>query len=88
MPVVLEESQFVDWMRAPPELAAEMMKPYGGAIDIWEVGKDVGSVRNTSPSYWIAWRSFSSPSSMRARSSAGSVGVVEMRRTKVSARAQ
>ena len=26
------------------ELAAEMMKPYGGAIDIWEVGKDVGNV--------------------------------------------
>ena len=26
-------------------LVAEMMKPYGGAIDIWEVGKDVGNVR-------------------------------------------
>lgn len=46
MPVVLEESQFEDWMRGPPELAADMMKPYGGAIDIWEVGKAVGNVRN------------------------------------------
>jgi putative SOS response-associated peptidase YedK len=47
---VLEESQFEDWMRWPPELAAEMMKPYGGgAIDIWEVGKDVGNVRNNKP---------------------------------------
>jgi putative SOS response-associated peptidase YedK len=49
MPVVLEESQFEDWMRGPPELAAEMMKPYGGAIDIWEVGSDVGNVRNNRP---------------------------------------
>ena len=49
MPVVLEESQFEDWMRGPPELAVEMMKPYGGAIDIWEVGKDVGNVRNNKP---------------------------------------
>ena len=49
MPVVLEQSQFEDWMRGPPELAAEMMKPYGGAIDIWEVGKDVGNVRNNKP---------------------------------------
>lgn len=49
MPVVLEESQFEDWMRGPPELAAGMMKPYGGAIDIWEVGKDVGNVRNNKP---------------------------------------
>ena len=33
-------------MRGPPELAAEMMKPYGGAIDIWEVSRDVGNVCN------------------------------------------
>ena len=49
MPVVLEESQFEDWMRGPPELAAVMMRPYGGAIDIWEVDKDVGNVRNNKP---------------------------------------
>jgi putative SOS response-associated peptidase YedK len=36
-------------MREPPELAAEMMRPYGGGIDIWEVGKDVGNVRNNKP---------------------------------------
>jgi putative SOS response-associated peptidase YedK len=36
-------------MRGPPELAAEMMKPYSGAIDIWEVGKDVRNVRNNRP---------------------------------------
>ena len=46
MPFVLEESQFEDWMRAPPELAAQMMKPYAGAIDIWAVAPDVGNVRN------------------------------------------
>jgi putative SOS response-associated peptidase YedK len=49
MPVVLEEDQFEDWMRLPPEAAAEMMKPYGGAVDVWPVGRDVGNVRNNRP---------------------------------------
>ena len=49
MPVVLEESQFEDWMRGPAELAVEMMKPYGGEIEVWEVGRDVGNVRNNKP---------------------------------------
>jgi putative SOS response-associated peptidase YedK len=49
MPLALEESQFDDWMRGPPELAAEMMKPYGGAIEAWEVGAEVGNVRNNRP---------------------------------------
>jgi hypothetical protein len=34
-------------MRGPPELASE--RPCGGAIDIWEVGKEVGNVRNNEP---------------------------------------
>lgn len=46
---MLEEGQFDDWMRGPPELAAEMMKPYGGAIEQWEVGPEVGNVRNNRP---------------------------------------
>jgi putative SOS response-associated peptidase YedK len=49
MPLVLEESQFDDWMRGPPELAACMMQPCGGAIDVWEVGAEVGNVRNNKP---------------------------------------
>lgn len=49
MPVVLDESQFEDWMRGPPELAAGMMKPYGGAIEAWEVSNDVGNVKNNRP---------------------------------------
>ncbi len=49
MPVVLEDGQFDDWMRGLPELAAEMMKPCGGAIDVCEVGADVGNVRNNRP---------------------------------------
>ena len=44
-----EEPQFEDWMRGPPELAAGMIKPYAGAIDVWEVGRDVGNVRNNRP---------------------------------------
>jgi putative SOS response-associated peptidase YedK len=49
MPLVLEESQFEDWMREPPERAAEMMKPYAGAIEVWQVPSDVGNVRNNWP---------------------------------------
>ena len=49
MPLVLEESQFDDWMRGPPELAAEMMKPYAGPVDLWEVPAAVGNVKNNRP---------------------------------------
>jgi len=49
MPVVLEEEQFNNWMRGPPEIAAPMMKPYDGELDIWEVAPDVGNVRNNRP---------------------------------------
>lgn len=49
MPLVLEESQFDDWMRGPPELAAAMMQPYAGKIDLWEVSAAVGNVRNNRP---------------------------------------
>jgi hypothetical protein len=30
-------------------MAAEMMKPYSGAIEAWEVGADVGNVKNNRP---------------------------------------
>ncbi len=33
MPLVLEESQFEDCMRGPPEVGTGMMKSYSGAID-------------------------------------------------------
>jgi putative SOS response-associated peptidase YedK len=36
-------------MRGPPELAAGMMTPYGGAIEAWEVGAEVGNVKNNRP---------------------------------------
>lgn len=36
-------------MRLPADAAAEMMKPYGGAIDVWPVGRDVGNVRDNRP---------------------------------------
>jgi putative SOS response-associated peptidase YedK len=47
MPLVLEEGQFEDWMRAPPEEAAAMMKPYAGKIDVWEVPSAVGKTSVT-----------------------------------------
>ena len=49
MPVVLEDSQFDEWMRGTPDQAAALMVPYLGAIDAWEVGPDVGNVRNNRP---------------------------------------
>jgi putative SOS response-associated peptidase YedK len=49
IPLILEESQFEDWMCGTPEQAVAMMTPYGGAIDTWEVGSEVGNVRNNWP---------------------------------------
>ena len=49
MPLVLEDSQFDDWMRGPSEMAAGMMKPYPGALEIWEVSAEVGNVKNNRP---------------------------------------
>ncbi len=36
-------------MRGTPDQAAEMMKPYAGAIEAWEVGAEVGNVKNNRP---------------------------------------
>ena len=44
-----KRNEYLTAMHGPPGLAAEMMKPYGGAIKVWEVGKDVGNVRNNAP---------------------------------------
>jgi len=49
MPVVLEDSQFDDWMRSTPDQAAALMKPYAGSIEAWKVGADVGNVKNNRP---------------------------------------
>jgi putative SOS response-associated peptidase YedK len=49
MPVVLDDSQFDEWMRATPDQAAKLMQPYAGGIDAWEVSSDVGNVRNNRP---------------------------------------
>jgi putative SOS response-associated peptidase YedK len=49
MPVVLDDSQFDEWMRGAPDQAAALMKPYAGAIDASEVGVAVGNVKNNAP---------------------------------------
>src|SRR5262249_16377428 len=49
MPVVLDNGQCDDWMRGRREQAGGMMKPYGGKIEAWEVGPEVGNVRNNRP---------------------------------------
>jgi putative SOS response-associated peptidase YedK len=49
MPVVLDDSQFDDWMRGTPDQAAALMRPYAGAIEAWEVRAEVGNVWNNRP---------------------------------------
>jgi putative SOS response-associated peptidase YedK len=49
MPVVLDDSQFDDWMRVTTDQGAALMKPYAGAIEAWEVGAEVGNVKNNRP---------------------------------------
>jgi putative SOS response-associated peptidase YedK len=49
MPVVLDDSQFDDWMRGTPDQASALMKPYAGSIEAWEVGAEVGNVKNNRP---------------------------------------
>ena len=49
MPVVLDNGQFDDWTRGTPEQAAAMMKPYAADIEAWEVGAEVGNVKNNRP---------------------------------------
>ena len=36
-------------MRGTPDQAAALMKPYAGEIEVWEVGHDVGNVKNNRP---------------------------------------
>jgi putative SOS response-associated peptidase YedK len=36
-------------MRESLERAAEMMKPYSGAIHVWQVSSTVGNVKNNGP---------------------------------------
>jgi putative SOS response-associated peptidase YedK len=47
--MVLDDSQFEDWMRSTRDHAAQMMKPYAGEIEAREVRPDVGNVRNNRP---------------------------------------
>src|SRR5258707_10029984 len=49
MPVVLDDSQFDDWMRGTPDQAAGMMKPYAGAIEAWEGDAEGGNGKNNRP---------------------------------------
>jgi putative SOS response-associated peptidase YedK len=37
------------WVRATPKQASTMMTPYAGDIEAWEVGPEVGNVRNNRP---------------------------------------
>jgi putative SOS response-associated peptidase YedK len=46
---VLDNAEFDDWMRRTPEQAVAMMKPYAGDIEAWEVGLEVGNVKNNRP---------------------------------------
>ena len=36
-------------MRGPADIAARLMTPYAGEIEVWEVGAEVGNVKNNRP---------------------------------------
>ena len=48
MPVLLDDHQF-EWMRGSPDQAVTLLTPYPGMIEAWEVGADVGNVKNNRP---------------------------------------
>ena len=54
-PVVLDDTQFDDWMRGRPGQAAEMMKPYAREIEAWDVGPNVGKWGTIGRNRWITW---------------------------------
>ena len=49
MPVILEATKFQQWMLGMPNEAAALIKPYAGEIEAWEVGSEVGNVKNNRP---------------------------------------
>ena len=49
MPVLLDDHQFDEWMRGMPDQAVTLLTPYPGAIEAWEVGAEVGDVKNNRP---------------------------------------
>ena len=49
MPVLLDDHQFDEWMRGTPDQAVTLLTPYPGAIEAWEVGAEVGDVKNNRP---------------------------------------
>jgi putative SOS response-associated peptidase YedK len=46
MPVLLDDHQFDEWMCGSPDQAVTLLAPCPGMIKAWEVGADVGNVKN------------------------------------------
>jgi putative SOS response-associated peptidase YedK len=49
MPVLLDDHQFDEWMCGSPDQAVTLLAPCPGMIKAWEVGADVGNVKNNRP---------------------------------------
>ena len=49
MPVLLDDHQFDEWMRGSRDQAVTLLTPYPGMIEAWEVGADIGNVKNNRP---------------------------------------
>jgi putative SOS response-associated peptidase YedK len=49
MPVLLDDHQFDEWMCGSPDQAVTLLAPCPGMIEAWEVGADVGNVKNNRP---------------------------------------
>jgi putative SOS response-associated peptidase YedK len=48
--------EFDEWMRGTPDQAAALMVPYAGAIEAWEIGAEVGNVKQPAMLTTSAWR--------------------------------
>jgi putative SOS response-associated peptidase YedK len=46
---LLDDHQFDEWMRGSPDQAVTLPTPCPGMIEAWEVGADVGNVKNNRP---------------------------------------
>ncbi|PPR25307.1 MAG: putative SOS response-associated peptidase YedK [Alphaproteobacteria bacterium MarineAlpha10_Bin3] len=52
MPVILAPGDFDAWLSGEPGAAATLMRPYGGSLIAYPVGRAVNDIRNDGPSLW------------------------------------
>jgi putative SOS response-associated peptidase YedK len=54
MPVILAPEDYDIWLRGEPGAAAPLMRPHGGSLVAYPVGRAVNNIRNDGPALWAA----------------------------------